>query len=336
MHGRELKWVEEVQLMLCCRRWPYLLSLILNVACLPEPQDATKIDVITINICGSSTMGGRLLPRLIYRWQGKAEPSSDAHMMYKQNIPIEFDLKSGRKMRFLISYSNSNDSIDLIKKKKCKLGMHSGALTELQLIESLPAYLVGKDAIAIIGSEKFRRQKLTVSELRDLYSGQGDLDMRVITRKSSKSGTSSAFKALLGVTKLRGTSGDEMDTREISSILSSDDFSRSKTIVYLSLQELLNTNQDFHVIGIFNKKQKSYFTPSIPSINQDSYPLIRYLHLLTAQNAQETRSENVVKGTEDYIKQFIHWVQTSSAARDEFEILKMVRSSPYHSHRQLN
>ncbi|MBX2812057.1 MAG: OmpA family protein [Myxococcales bacterium] len=293
----------------------------------PQEHNSSTNAVQTLNICGSSTMGNRLLVRLSERWLDSTPRTfSQPHQSIEPKPPhciIGTPPDTDQKTQLCLTYSNSMDAPPLIASRTCDIGMFSGGSTVLNHLKSngLEAFLVGKDAITIVGSTTLPFSTISMKKLRELYGGQHIFppdSIRLYTRSSTLSGTSIAFQSLLGLKKSI-KSRYHLHTRQFADLVSDRTLINKPWLFYISAQELLNITHNFRIIKVRGDGQSTAYAPFPPVLKDGKYPLTRSLYLVVDEHASK----------EGLVHKFVRWVQESSQVRPDFEILGMVHNTSH-------
>ncbi len=269
----------------------------------PEPEPATLV------VCGSSTMGARLLPRLAARWVGR-RPFPDDRALDKGERWCAQGTPEGQGLvEVCVTYDSSGAAFEALKAGTCDLGMYSGPWAPIaEAHPELDVHEVGMDGIMIAtGSADTRLgDAISVERLRALYQGEDvPADLAVLTREEEGSGTSAALRTLLGVEALAGTEG-----------VAADDFGRriQQTdwwVYHVSAQEELDRS-GFRLLKVAPSEGALAEEPSVYNIRSGAYPLVRPLNLLTPKGQPASA--------------FVAWVK-SAEARPVFEALFMAHAT---------
>ncbi|WP_322733982.1 substrate-binding domain-containing protein [Nostoc sp. ChiQUE01b] len=280
---------------------------------------------ITINLCGSTTLGERFAPLFIQAIaqknhavsiESKTETAKDIYTTdaefnkHRNNIIF----KEFSRVRFIIDYEGTEDGFDKLNKKECDIAMASTTPTKTyhQEIKSFPGITIGEDAIVIITSQE--KENLSSKELKDIFEGKNQ-EWEVFCR--NKSGTNEELKKELELNiDLNNFSNCNYidDNSEMLEKVSGD-HSR-KSIGYVSssfLSSLLQEEgKDFYIVkvnGIY-----PFFTPERkPSTNSstnkvdfkfinDEYPLRRslYLYPQTYEKDEKDKLKDIVDKIVNY------------------------------------
>ena len=272
-------------------------------------------------VCGSSTMGTRLMPRLVERWLGQRTSFSKPHdgMPSLRQQPDGFRVTgyppgcTHQRIQFRVTYSNSDDAVDLMGDGECHIGMYSGGPEAAVDGEyrGLTASVVGRDAIMIVASKNSGVAEVSLGQLRDWYRGQHvPKGLKVYARSSDKSGTSIALARLLGLP-------DGLATQYR---VSPDGFvaltrSKDKWLYYVSTQEILNRT-GFRIVSVKKRPGRPAYAPSFRTVSLGQYPLVRSLYLLTPKGEANTPA-----------RAFVDWARHSTRARPDFEVLQMMHQT---------
>ena len=255
-----------------------------------------------IHVCGSSTMGRRLLPNLAVRWLNNGQTRSIETRPISSNIWCE----SSDKMRVCVHYSGSGHGWQLLQKNNCDIAMYSAPWT--QKTTSYTATQVGTDAIMLVTKEGDPFKSTDIKELSEAYSGRKKIPgITLLMRKPEvNSGTSEAFrKMLFDVKKLKADAN--IPENKPYTILNRTD----RWLYYISAQEQLIT-EELQIISVKEQVRDDHaYLPALDTMRSGRYPLIRPLFLVTKNN--HTSSE---------AKDFVRYI-ASQEARPAFEALYM-------------
>ncbi|MEN0068560.1 MAG: substrate-binding domain-containing protein [Myxococcota bacterium] len=261
---------------------------------------------LNIEICGSSTLGARLMPRLATRWLGKSYAFADATALDKGvRWCVEGTPEGGVLTEICVTYESSGSGLEGVKNGTCDIGMYSGPWETIRDANpGVEGHNVGSDAIMIVtgssGSEL--EDAIALPTLTQWYAGEALPEgLRVLQRAESGSGTSAAFRDLLGLDELKG-----------GATVSADDFTEVGKqggffVYYVSAQEQLEQG-GFRFLEVKANDEGEALEPSVYNIDH-GYPLARPLRLLT-------------KGVTGPAADFVAWTK-SADARAVFEPLFM-------------
>jgi len=290
-------------------RWPTptaaALSCALAAGCGSPTPDP---DPITVEICGSSTLGARLVPRLAARWLDKTYAFADANALSKGvRWCVEGTPEGGVPTEICVTYESSGQGLEGIESGSCDVGMYSGPW-DATGHSDIQATQVGSDAIMIVtgSSGSDLGDAIELSTLSRWYAGEDVPEgLRVLQRAEAGSGTSAAFRQLLGLEELKGRGVSADGFREATQ-------RGGSFVYYVSAQEQLSEG-GFRFLEVRREEGVDAFEPSIYSIAH-GYPLVRPLNLLTKQ------------GTTGPAAAFVEWAQ-SADARPVFEPLFMAHAT---------
>ncbi len=272
----------------------------------PEPT--------TVEIRGSSTLGARLVPRLAARWLDKTYAFADANALEKGvRWCVQGTPETGVLTEICVTYESSGKGLECLKDDSCDIGMYSGPWEAVREANpGIEGHVVGSDAIMIVtgssGSEL--DDAIALPTLARWYDGQDVPEgLRVLRRAESGSGTSAAFRDLLGIEELVGSGADATVPADQFAEVSSQGGSY---VYYVSAQEQLGQG-GFRFLEVKADDDSPSYEPSVYNIDH-GYPLTRPLNLLTRE------------GTSGPAADFVEWAMSASA-RPVFEPLFMAHAT---------
>lgn len=293
-------------------RWPRSWSFGATLGCalfagcnLFEAPEPTPIH---LDICGSSTLGSRLVPRLVSRWLGKPYGFSDTKALEKgkpwcaRGTPEE-----GVLTEVCVTYESSGKGLSGVTDGSCDIGMYSAPWEPVREANpNIESHPVGSDAIMIVtgSSNSTLDTAVALPTLTDWYNGENVPDgVRVLRRAESGSGTSAVFRDLIGVEELK--TDDVVAADSFTEVAKGEDGSY---VYYVSAQEQL-AEGGFRFLEVRAADGEAAYEPSVYNIDH-GYPLVHPLNLLTQQGLTGPGAD------------FVAWAK-SPAARPVFEPLFM-------------
>ncbi|MEO0603848.1 MAG: substrate-binding domain-containing protein, partial [Myxococcota bacterium] len=258
----------------------------------------------------SSTLGARLVPRLAARWLDKTYAFADANALDKGvRWCVQGTPEGGVPTEICVTYESSGQGLSGVTDGTCDLGMYSGPWDGISAENpGIDAQQVGSDAIMIVtgSSGSGLEDAIDLPTLTRWYAGD-DLPegLRVLRRAESGSGTSAAFRDLLGIEELVGSGQD--------ATVPADKFAEvgqqgGSYVYYISAQEQLGQG-GFRFLEVKPDAEGEGYEPSVYNIDH-GYPLTRPLSLLAKSGATGPAAD------------FVAWSLTD-AARPVFEPLFM-------------
>lgn len=284
--------------------------LALALACVAtgcDRQPAVTPVVPTVTICGSSTMGERLMPRLVAAYLGIPSPLPERHHILKSGWVSRASTPVGEDgpLRMRVLYDASGQVSSLIESGQCHLGMLSGPVR-------IPATLgnpvvVGEDAIFVIASPSAHLATVSLSNLHDWYSGNAFPEHVIVkARAEAASGTSKALAQKIELAELhvRNPQRDRVGATGLAQLVQDE----SPWLYYVSTQELAAVSEPaFDVVGLSVGVRPETMLPLFEW--RGRYPLVRPLRLLKAPSEVAPKAQR-----------FLDWVK-SEQARPTFEWL---------------
>ena len=261
-----------------------------------------------IRMCGSSTMGARLAPRLVAQWLDRDAPLAELHhAIQPKGWCLTGQAFGGRdEVTVCVDYRGSHDAERLVANGECDIGMFSGPWRN-KAGSPIKAVTVGRDAIMIVTAHDSSLSSVSISQLARWYGGGRPPEgLRVIQRDEETSGTSSALASRLGFEGLRTASWNRIPADSFGELIAAG----GQWLYYVSAQEQLSAS-GFRVLGVRPNEDREPVLPSLDVLAADRYPLGRELSLLIKTNEVST----LVGG-------FVAWMQTSQA-RPIFESMSM-------------
>ena len=285
------------------------LSLLASCDLLSAPEPST----VTVEVCGSSTMGARLLPHLASRWLGNPHQFRDDRSIAKGERWCADGTHEGQPTQVCVTYESSGAALTGLSQGNCDVGMYSGPWESVQSEHpSLQGHAVGSDAIMVVaGSGAELGDEVALPTLRNWYSGaEVPEGLQVLQRKESGSGTSAAFRHLLGVEELTASASHQG--------VAADDFEQlvqqgGAWIYYVSAQEPLD-RAGFRLLKVSESAGAASHEPSVHNVAVGTYPLVRRLHLVTRASGSEAATA------------FTTWAM-GEGARPVFESLSMAHAT---------
>ena len=283
--------------------WGMLAGALAVAGC---PAPTPKPSPETVIVCGSSTMGRRLIPNLVTRWLSQTPRPSETDPIAGRRWCLDGQSPSKKLVKMCIEYSGSGAAIGALKSGRCDIGMYSGPW-QAEREPSLRATTVGRDAIMMITREGDRLTEISIEQLARWYSGRNKPTKLTLLKRDEhdRSGTSAAFAAALGLSQL---SADEA----VPSLKPHLAPTRTdRWLYYASAQEQMLTRR-IQILKVRRKDRDDHgYGPSPETIRLGRYPLVRSLHLLTKADDASPASDFV-----DYVG--------SENARSSFEALLML------------
>jgi phosphate transport system substrate-binding protein len=229
---------------------------------------------------------------------------SDTMYLLMQRLAAEY-MHSNPGISIYVSGGGTKAGFEALDNKSADICMASRDL-EAREVKQLAqnhmkigiSYLIAKDALSIYLNPNIQVTDFTVQQIRDVFSGKiqnwselGGRDMEITTViRNSKSGTNAFFK---------------------QAIMDNEDF-KNKSIVRNTTKQVIDEVYAIDgAVGFGGIAFKGFvafakingISPNKENIQNDSYELIRYLHLYTLR----TPSGN--------IKEFIDWTMSEEAQR---------------------
>ena len=264
---------------------------------IPSPKTTRALE--TLVLCGSSTMGRRLVPNLATRFL-------TGHSRAQENEPISgqqwCQTNDKQDRRICVHYSGSGSGKE---ESYCNIIMHSSSWEQK---EGYTATKVASDAVMLVTRQNDMFQSTSLPILSDIYAGRTEIKGLTILKRDEKerSGTSEAFRQLLlDVPVLEADYAISASSPHL--ILNRTD----RWLYYISAQEqLIADNIQVVQLREHNDDHHGYL-PSLQTVGSGRYPLIRPLYLVT-------RNNNAPQMAKDFIRYAI-----STKARPVFEALHM-------------
>ena len=254
----------------------------------------------TIIVCGSSTMGRRLLPNLATRWTtGRAREHED------RPISDQHWCVANEAHRICVHYSGSGQGRALLDAGQCDIAMYSAPWSG---DKNYAVRRVGTDAIMMVTRQGSPMTETTVPELSDAYASRRPLPGTVILKRADddRSGTSEAFRRMLiDVPTL--VADDVIPGGSPFLPLNRTD----RWLYYVSAQEQLISDR-LQILRVKNRANDDHgYLPSLETIQTGRYPLTRPLSLVV----RTSRVSSLAREFVDYV--------ASEPARPVFEALFM-------------
>jgi phosphate transport system substrate-binding protein len=252
---------------------------------------------IVMEIQGSNTIGAVLMPELIEKFlNSKGAKNITKDTSVEEETVITFNLGNTDKNYIItIKAHGSSTAFEGLKSSECDLGMASRKIKteELEELNSLDLgdfsssnseHILGLDGIAVIVNNSNSINKLTVSQLNDIYTGKitnwkdlGGKDAKIeVLSRDENSGTHDTFESLV--------LGDDDWLKEVSEYSDSqkltDDVSNNEnSIGYIGVPYIQNSKP----VEILDENSTG-FMPSTFNIASEDYALTRRLYLYTTEN----------------------------------------------------
>jgi phosphate transport system substrate-binding protein len=170
-------------------------------------------------------------------------------------------------------------------------------------------YIIARDAIAVIVNPKNPASQLTLGQISDIYSGKinnwqevGGAD-RPIVRLSRETNSGTHVYFLETVLRLGSAENKTLFSMDTLLLPSSEGIvaevrQNPNAIGYDGLGYV---PEDLKMIAIAEEAGASYVLPSIPTVNDKSYPIARDLYMYT--NGEAT----------GIVKEYLDWIMSSAA-----------------------
>ncbi|QIR41884.1 OmpA family protein (plasmid) [Tolypothrix sp. PCC 7910] len=279
---------------------------------------------VTVNLCGSTTLGERFAPRFIeaiaqknhaISIESKAQLANtkgiytmvDAEFIVMPNKETNNFSQGLSRVRFIIDAQGTEDGFKKLISKKCDIAMASTRATKKsQEMEKFPGTTIGKDAIVIITNTK--EDQLSSNEIKDIFEGKKD-SWDVFCREES--GTTEELKIDLKIDNFSNCNFVNNNSQMLEKVA---DKNSKKTIGYLSYSFLSNLIQevgkDFYIVKVDgispfltwkrNPSTNTDIKVDFKFIN-DKYPLQRRLYLYTQTQFINDKLEKIV---DSMVRQF--------------------------------
>ncbi len=185
----------------------------------------------SLRLCGSNTIGAQLAPALVSAFL-KGNGSSDVKVTANGTDESSITgATNGETQLITVKAHGSATAFEGLRDGSCDIGMASRKIkdTEAQSLSNLgdmtsPAneHVLGLDGIAVIVNRANPVSSLTMQDLANLFSGNGERKIQLYAR-DEKSGTYDTFKALvLGNRALASNAKRFEDSRALSDAVAND------------------------------------------------------------------------------------------------------------------
>lgn len=284
-------------------RWILLVSW---VGCtIPSSADVGPPPADLV-LCGSSTMGRRLGPRLVAAWLNAPAPSPFVRHAVRSGYRITGTPDDGSPLEVEVRYTGSREGLDALA-ESCHVAMDSGSVDGGAIADK--AALVGQDAIMIAAHPDFPQAHATVAELRAWFSGAAPPPdgSTVFVRDADTSGTSDSLGRLLELPE------QPEEARRVSeSGFHTVTRGGGRWLTYTSAQETLHNSPSYQILRVSPSADAPAVGPDMSTVaRRGAYPLIRPLRLVRSATSPTTAAD------------FIDWVQRADRAETIFERLHM-------------
>lgn len=247
------------------------------------------------SLCGSNTIGSQLGPDLVRGFLaslGAASPSLRADGTDRQEA--EGDV-GGRDLKVDIAAHGSATAFTGLRAGNCQVGMSSrriksGEAASLHplgnMLSPSSEHVIGLDGIAVIVNAANPVSSLTVSQLKDIFSGRtgswsavgGGSGGIAVFARDDKSGTYDTFKTLvLDTAPLAANARRFEDSAALSAAVSAD----TNAIGFIGLPYVAQAKALRIASG------GPPIAPTPLTVGRETYPLTRRLYLYTASSPRE-------------------------------------------------
>lgn len=258
----------------------------------PPPPKPTKEVILTLS--GSNTIGAKLAPELAKAYLKKEFLVNDIKTEQGKE-PVEVSIigsKTSENKEYAIEIRahGSTTAFTALEERKADIGMASRRIKNDEVIKLSSLgdmksfsneHILGLDGIAIIVNPSNPIEKLSVEQIRDIYSGKitdwsqaGGLKSPVtIYRRDDKSGTYDTFKHLvMDKDKVSPNALAFEDSKELSAKVTND----PTAIGFIGLPYILNNK----VVKVYKAKSIA-LKPNKLTVKTEDYLLSRRLYLYT-------------------------------------------------------
>jgi len=294
----------------------------------PEPEPAPPV----VAMCGSSTIGKRLAPRLANLWLGREAPFDhpwDQIPPPTAGAPwCTTGVRPGSekdRLTLCVTYSGSLEAPRKVRDPgdPCQIGMLSGGIGDVDR-GALAVTRIGSDPILVVASrsaviqregEARARTEVSLDQLRDWYAGRDVPEGLAILGRAEKAGTTAALQRLLGL--------EAAEWAPTETVAASDFRTRAREggtwLFYVSSQEALVAREGrlpYRILSVRREVDEPAMSPfDAPTVPREHpYPLVRDLHLVHAKAEPD----------QGIVDAFTKWAANDRRAAAQLELLHMV------------
>ncbi|MGP6156454.1 MAG: substrate-binding domain-containing protein [Vulcanimicrobiaceae bacterium] len=267
---------------------------------------------IALSLCGSNTIGSQLGPDLAGGFLSSMNAQNPiSHVSAVDEQTVEADL-NGRQMTIHVAAHGSATAFEGMRAGDCQIGMASrrikpaeaGSLRSLGNMTSPNSeHVIGLDGIAVIVNATNPLSSLTISQLKDIFTGRitewkavGGGSGRIAVRsRNDKSGTYDTFKSLvLDRAPLVAGARRYEDSATLSASVSLD----QNAIGFVGLPYVN------HAKALRVASGGAPIAPTALTVGRETYPLTRRLFLYTAASPKDP-----------LVTKFVSFVQSDAGQR---------------------